>query len=600
MTDGLQSLHHPVAGFCSAGRAVWPPRPGTYPAPVRVEAITRSLLTTFNFRLPAGRVFGDDEDVGTASTAVALISDQLWRTRYGGDARTIGATILINGAPVTVVGVMPSGFTGFTVAADVWMPVRMTAHIDPSARWTNRLNALRGTMIARARPGVRLAALRRELIAAAPGVNQMVAEQSVGVGGDVGVGVMSLQEARRHPFIKPILQLMAVGVASLLLIVCANIASLLLARGHARRGELGVRLALGASQRRVGRQVLTESTLLGVLGLPLGVLLAFTAADAIVRLRPTLPENWVLLRGTDLLAGASLSPNVRVLLFAAIVAGLATRLFGSGPALVASRIDAARLLTSATDSHATTPTRGRQALVASQVALATLLLVIAGLMTRSLGGLLRADLGFEPNGVTVVSIASMDTSAAARVRRQEFMARLEATPGIDAVAMSGCRPFDVACFFAMGIRSADETDASARAPEIEVHSVSAGYFSAMRISLGAGRLLASEDTLAQAQRVVLSASAARRIFGARSPLGRQVVFDAPGARPLEVVGVVGDVRLQVRRDGVVAGDLLPVGVAAASAPAQQLPFRACHAPDANRRVHDSPSDSRGERAGIRG
>jgi predicted permease len=512
--------------------------------PVRVESITRSLLTTFNLRPQAGRLFAEDEDEGTAATAVALISDQLWRARYGSDAGIVGAMILINGAPVTVIGVMPSGFTGFTVAADVWMPVRMTARIDPAPRWTERLNALLGTVIARARPGVTLAALHRELIAAAPSVNEMVAEQSFGSPGDVGVGVMSLQEARRHPFIKPILQLMAVGVVSLLLIVCANIASILLARGHARRGELGVRLALGASQRRVGQQVMTESTLLGALGLPLGVLLASTAAEAIVRLRPTLPENWVLLRGTDLLAGASLTPNVRVLLFATTVAGLATLLFGSGPALVASRIDAARLLTSATDSHATTPTRGRQVLVASQVALATLLLVIAGLMTRSLGGLLRADLGFEPDGVTVVSIASMDTSAAARVRRQELITRLETMPGIEAVAVSGCKPFDVACFFAMGVRSVDETDASARAPEIEVHSVSSGYFRAMRIPLIAGRLLAGEDTLVRTPGVVLSASAARRLFGTRSPLGRRVVFDAPGARPLEVVGVVGDVRFK--------------------------------------------------------
>jgi predicted permease len=512
--------------------------------PVRVEAITRSLLTTFNLRPQTGRFFSEDEDDATAPTAVALISDQLWRARYAGDAGIVGATILVNGAPVTVIGVMPRGFMGFTVAADVWMPVRMTARIDPSPRWTERLGSVLGTMIARVRPGVTVAALRRELVAAAPGVNQMVAEQSLGSRGDVGVGVMSLQEARRHPFVKPILQLMGVGVVSLLLIVCANIASILLARGHARRGELGVRLALGASQRRVARQVLTESMLLGALGLPLGVLLGFTSAEALVQLRPTLPQNWVLLRGTDLLSGASLTPNVRVLLFATSIAGLATFLFGSGPALVASRINAARLLTSATDSHATTTTRGREVLVASQVALATLLLVIAGLMSRSLGGLLDADLGFEPDGVTVVAVASMDTSAAARVRRQELMARLEATPGIEAVAMSGCKPFDVACFFTMGVRSVEESDASARAPEIEVHSVSSAYFRAMRIPLIAGRVLAGEDTLARTQRVVLSASAARRLFGSLPPLGRQVVFDAPGAHPLEVVGIVGDVRFK--------------------------------------------------------
>src|SRR6185436_19876819 len=144
------------------------------------------------------------------------------------------------------------------------------------------------------------------------------------------------------------------------------------------------------------------------------------------------------LRGTDLLAGVSRTPNVRVLTFAALVAGLATLIFGSGPAIVASRIDAARLLTAATGSNATPPARGRQFLVSSQIALATLLLVIAGLMSRSLRGLLKTDLGFQPDGVTVLQVTSMDTSAAARVRRQELVTRLEQTPGIEAVAMTGC------------------------------------------------------------------------------------------------------------------------------------------------------------------
>ena len=162
-----------------------------------------------------------------------------------------------------------------------------------------------------------------------------------------------------------------------------------------------------------------------------------------------------------MLAGVSLTPNVRVLAFAAIVAGLATLIFGSGPAIVASRIDAARLLASATDSHSTAPARGRQLLVATQVALATLLLVIAGLMMRSLGGLLHADLGFQAEGVTALQVTSMDTTVAARVRRLELLAALEATPGIQSVAMAAWRPFDLASFFTVGVRSLDETDASA-------------------------------------------------------------------------------------------------------------------------------------------
>ena len=326
-------------GFEDAGFATWLDamiRTPDLDVSIRVEAITRSLLTTFAIRPQMGRLFGADEDDAAGPSTVALISDHLWTTTYGGSPAIVGSAIQVNGVPVTVVGIMPKGFTGFTVGADMWLPVRMTARIDPSPRWTARFNALNGTVIARARPGTSIDALRRQIAIAMPLINETVTDQSPRGREARGAGVTSLREARRHPLVKPMLSLMGVGVVSLLLIVCANIASILLARGHARRGELGVRVALGASQWRVGRQVLTESTVLGALGLPAGILLGVMSASAIAALRPTLPQNWVLLRGTDLLAGASLSPNARVLTFAAVVAGLATLLFGSGPALVAS------------------------------------------------------------------------------------------------------------------------------------------------------------------------------------------------------------------------------------------------------------------------
>jgi predicted permease len=537
-------LRRAVKGFEDAGFAAWVDaiiRTPDADVPVRVEAVTRTLLSTFNLRAQAGRLFGEDEDAAAALATVGLISDRLWRTMYGGDASVVGAPILVNGTPVTVVGIMPKGFSGFTVSADVWLPVRMTARIDPSPRWTERLDALAGTVIARMTPGLSLTRLQRQLAAALPVVYATAPDQTLGAGDQRGVGVMFLQEARRHPLVKPILQLMGVAVMSLLLIVCANVASILLARGHVRRGELGVRIALGASNARVGRQVLTESALLGVLALPAGVLLGYTSASTIAELRPTLPQNWVLLRGTDLLAGVSLTPNVRVLVFAAIVAGLATLVFGTGPAVVASRIDAARLLRS-TNEQATAPARGREILVAGQIALASLLLVIAGLMAQSLRGLLRADLGFQAEHVLALRIASMDTTAAARVRRGELIARLEQTPGIDGVAMSGCTPFDIACVFTLGARSLDDVDASGRAPDVEYHAVSASYFRVMRIAILAGRGFLPEDTTVSTPRVIVSASAARRLFGTRTAIGRRIVLDMRAPRPMEVVGVVHDVR----------------------------------------------------------
>ena len=539
-------LRATVRGFEDAGFGTWVDgivRAGDEDRPVRIEAITPSLLTTLSISPQAGRLFKDDENASDAATTVGAISDRLWRTVFGGDPALVGGTILINGTLVTVVGIMPNGFNGFAVGADVWLPLQMMARIDPSTRWTERLASQAGTVIARMAPGLTTALIQRQLDAALPIIDQTASERFVAPNAERGIGVMMLAEARRHPLVKPILQLMSVAVFSLLLTVCANIASILLARGHARRGEMGVRIALGASQRRVGRQVLTESAILGALGLPLGVLLGFYFADGLAALRPVLPQNWVLLRGTDLLAGASLAPNLRVLLFSSVLAGLATFMFGIGPAVAASRVDAARLITS-DDSHASPPVRGRQILVMVQVALATILLVTAGLMTRSLRALLATDLGFRADRVVTLHLTSIDTSAAARVLRHEFLTRVSTLPGVNGVAMAGCVPFDLACVITQGIRAVDDADASARRSEVEIHSVTEDYFRTMGIGISAGRALVAEDTTVGRTRVVISESAARRLFGSAPAIGKQIAFVQANAGPMDVVGVARDVRFR--------------------------------------------------------
>ena len=541
-------LRTEVRGFEDAGFAAWVDgiiRAGIEDKPVRIEAVTPSLLSTLSIgaQFP-GRVFGADEDAADAPATVGMISDRLWQSQYGGDPAIVGGTVMINATPVTVVGIMPPRFNGFVVGADVWLPVRMMARIDPSPRWTERLAGQYGTVIARMTPGLTTDLLQQQLDAALPIVDQVAAERSVATEAARGVGVMTLAEARRHPLVKPMLQLMGVAVLGLLLIVCANIASILLARGHARRNELGVRIAIGASQRRVGRQVLTESTLLGALGLPPGILLGFFCADALAALRPTLPQNWVLLRGTDVLAGASLAPNPRVLLFSAAVAAIAALLFGIGPAVAASRVDPAKLITSAGDSHTAAPVRGRQFLVMAQVALATILLVSAGLMTRSLRALLATDLGFQPDGVVALRLTSSDTSAAARIRRQEFLSRVSAVPSVRGAAMTDCVPFDLACIVTAGVRAVDDADASARAVDAEVHSASADYFRTMRIPIVAGRAFVAEDTTVGRTRVVISEATARRLFGTVAAVGKQLVFDQSRGSPMDVVGVAQDVRFR--------------------------------------------------------
>ena len=540
-------LDRAIRGFEDAGFAAWVDavvRINDEDKPIRVEAITPSLLSTLSISAQAGRLFGADDDLANAPATAAMISDRLWRREFGGDPALIGGTILVNRTTISVVGIMPARFHGFSVGADVWIPIRVVSRIDPSPGWTERLAVQTGTVIARMAPGITTPLIQRELVAALPLIDATASDRVAAPDAQRGVGVMALAEARRHPLVKPMLELMGVAVVGLLLTVCANIASILLARGHARRNEIGVRIAVGASQRRVGRQVLTESALLSALGLPLGVLLGYLLADGLASLRPALPQSWVLLRGTDLLAGASLAPNSRVLLFACGVAALAALLFGTGPALVASRTDPTTLITSAGDSHTAAPVRGRQFLVMAQVALATILLVTAGLMTRSLRAMLETDLGFRPEGVVAFRLTSMDTSAASRVSRREFLARLGEGRGVVAAATAQCVPFDLTCVFTSGVRSLAEADENAPSVEAELHRVSSGYFRTLGIEVVGGRPFVAEDTTTGQPRVVISESAARRLFGNVSAVGKVLTLDGYRGPPVAVVGVVRDVHFK--------------------------------------------------------
>jgi len=233
-----------------------------------------------------------------------------------------------------------------------------------------------------------------------------------------------------------------------------------------------------------------------------------------------------------------------VLAFSAVVAGLSAFFFGIGPAIAASRVDPAKLLTASGDTRASAPVRGRQLLVVSQVALATILLVTAGLMTRSLRSLLTTDLGFQPDGVVTLRLTSMDTTAAARIRRKELLDHLTETSGLQSVATTTCVPFDLSCMMTVGVRTMDDADASVRAVDVEIHSVSAGYFQTMRIPIDSGRAFVAEDSTVDRTRVLISESAARRLFGTVAVVGKQIAFDGGRARPMEIIGVARDVRFK--------------------------------------------------------
>jgi hypothetical protein len=222
---------------------------------------------------------------------------------------------------------------------------------------------------------------------------------------------------------------------------------------------------------------------------------------------------------------------------------VATIVFGIGPAISASRVDAKKLIATSGDLHATAPVRGRYALVVSQIAVATILLISAGLTLRSLGALLRVDLGFRPEGVVTINVASADTSASARVRRRDLITQLSSIPGVSSVATSGCVPFDLACVFTLGVHALGGVGGD-RPIEAELHGVSSDYFRTMGISLVEGRWFTPEDSATGRTSVVISEAAAWQLYGKVDAVGKQIAFEQPGARRMDVIGVVRDVRFR--------------------------------------------------------
>jgi len=521
------------------GAAASTPRPAER---MRAELVTTNLFSTLGAGALLGRTIGPTDSVPSRTGAVAVLSEPLWRRYFGADSGVLGTTAMLDQLPVTIVGVMPASFTGIREGAEMWVPSKAIAELS-SPRRRQQLERGMGAVVARLRPGVSLATTNTQVVAATRQINEAMPlpafgpRQATWSGGAIGFA-----EARRHPLIRPLLAVLSIAVGGVLLIVCANIAGLLLARARAREGELGVRIALGAGRGRLVRQLLTESVALALLGGIPGVVIGYFGATVLARLRPTLPPNYVLLRSVDLLQGVSLAPDWRVLTVVTVVTVVVGLLFGAAPALAASRTSIAELIKVAGNRGGTTRARGRRMLVVGQVALATTLLVGAGLMLRSFRALVRSDIGFDSSGLVVLRLSGGDTTVAAKLRRGEMVARIAALPGMEAAASHNCVPFGSDCVMAPLTNLDGRAVERDEFPPIEVHVASRDYLRALRIPLRAGRWFDERETPGRRSAVVLNETAARLLWRGGSPVGRQLaMFDAE-MPPVEVIGVVADVK----------------------------------------------------------
>ncbi len=478
-----------------------------------------------------GRAFSAAEDATQDPRYVVVLGHDLWRERFGGDRQAVGRSIRLGGASYQVVGVMPPGFRGATDSAQVWLPLNMASQVlgpiyihGRGLRWL--------TAVGRLRPGVTAAGAQAALDAVAAALEKEYPRSNKGV----GARVTPLQEAWTGNLRRTLLLLLA-GAALVLLMACANVASLLLTQAMERRQEISVRTALGATRRRLARQLLTESLLLSLLGCALGLLLGLAATHLLDVVRAAGLRSYVHV-GLDARAAA----------FTVGVSLLCGAGFGLAPLWAAWRTDVAGVLKEGT--RGSPRQRLQSVLVAGEVALALALLVAAGLTVRGFQKLQGTRLGYRTDVLTlrldIGGKAYADENAVLQLLRR-LDERIGALPGVHAVAFEGPGLPTVSSDEA-GFTVADRLDpAEDAAFSLFMHHVSPAYFSTLGVPLLQGRGFAErDDKQAQPWSVVVGAATARRLWPGRSALGKRMKIGSRDGRfPwFAVIGVVGDARHQ--------------------------------------------------------
>ena len=489
-------------------------------------AVTASLFRVLAVAPLAGRpLLPDDERPG--SRRVALIAQSFWQRRYGGDPTVIGRAITLNGERHEIVGVVPDAFrdvgrSQISAVANPQIFVPLT--IDPPRE--NRGNHVM-RVVGRLRPDVSIEQARSELRAIAAAMEREFPATNTGWGAHID----SVYDSMLEQGVRSSLLTLFGAVAAVMLIACANVSNLLLAKAIGRQRELALRSALGAEPARLVRQVLTESICLAVVSGLIGIAVSVVTVEA---LRSLLPPTMSRI--------SEVRVDVVVLGFGLLVSMLSGILFGVVPAMRVTRVDPLEVLTRGGRGLAAGSSRLRQGMVAAQVALATTLLVGAVLLLQSFVRLQRVPLGFEPDGVLTARVGLPRTAYPDAPRALAFYQRLlqsiDANPDVQAASVATSAPF------ATGVRRTvpigDRTTAAgASSVGVAEHIVSDDYFRTLAIPLLAGRTFDDRDSPGSPPVVILSQAAARQLWAGRNPLGQQ--FERDGVLH-DVIGVAGDVR----------------------------------------------------------
>lgn len=517
------------------------------------EAVTPSYLGILGVVPVVGRDFRPEDDEEGAGM-MALLAHALWVERFGGDRGVVGRDVVLNGRPVTVIGVAPPGFRGLTGQASLWLPVRtgaaLTAPFLVSGAQAHWLRA-----VGRLSPGASVEALDERMRAAGRVVEEAYPDTDPTV--VRGGSARALAEARVHPQARTSLLVLAAGGLLLLLVACANLAGLLVARANGRLRDAAVRVALGAGRWRVTRTFLVEALLLAGAGGLAGLLVAAAGVDALAALWPArfVDASW----GMKAAAVDAVGIDAAVLAFATAVAVASGLLAGVAPALSIGRVEPAERLRGGPGARRPARVELRGGLVTVEIALALVLLVGAGLLIRSLDALQQVERGFQAEGLVAFEYALPRGSRApedAAAFHERYLERLRALPGVEAAALACAPPLAGHCMITRVRRAGDRAWDEGARPDIGVQYVSDDFFRTLDIPVLRGRTFTSEDQRGSRPVVVLSRAAADELFPEGDALGRTLEMGTgltpEGGAGAAVVGVVEDVLFDRPTDGIMA------------------------------------------------
>lgn len=527
------------------------------PERLRGAQVTESFLNVLGVKPQLGRNFLPDEDKPAGPKAV-ILSDTIWRTAFGSDAGVLGRVVALDDTPYTVVGVLPSNFEFLdNTPADVLVPFQLA---DSSIQISNgrvRVMIQPMSVVARLKPGVSLSAAQSEL----DSIDQRVLANLPGHLRGLGEAHAQVFSLHDHEIgdVRPALLLLLSAVGFVLLIACANVANLQLARAAAREREVAIRGALGAGRWRLARLLLTESSAAALAGGTAGLLLAAWAIRLIHRFAPTnIPH----------LLAAGL--NLRVLLFTLVVSLLTGILFGLAPVVASFRVSLNNTLKEggSQSGSAAGTRRAQRALMVAEIALSVVLFIGAGLLLKSFRQLTSIQPGFDPHDVLTARIAlPLDQYQSVSQQRAFFdqlVQKLQALPGVSSAGATASIPFrGNEMISSIQIEGQPPTDFSTEnVPTARVNSVTPGYFAALKIPLIEGRFLDSRDGADAPNSVDVNQAFVRKYFPHEDPIGKR--FNAGltprsgGPRDWTIVGVIGD----TKQRGLTS-DIMPEATASA-------------------------------------